>query len=261
MSTSASATARWSRRSAEWTARSRRARSWTVLGADGTGKSSLLGAVAGLVPAAAGRDRARRQADREPPGGARSSGWASPSRRRAAASSRGSRWPTTCAWGRRPGATVTGIAADRARVLELFPVLGGASLAVGRHAVGRPASRCSRSARSLMSRPRLLLLDEPSLGLAADRGRPDLRAHRRPAGRGHHHPAGRAERPPGSRPRRPRLRARRLVGVEVGRGRAKEVERGLGRQSAPTWVVEKEVRHRRERPQPTHVNRAAGPSA
>ncbi len=50
--------------------------------------------------------------------------------------------------------------------LRVLPGARAAAPAAGGHALRAASSRCSRWRASLMSRPRLLLLDEPSLGLA-----------------------------------------------------------------------------------------------
>ena len=60
--------------------------------------------------------------------------------------------------------------------------------------------------RALMSRPQLLLLDEPSLGLAPILVQQIFEIIREINAAGHDDPARRAERAPGARRRPPRLR-------------------------------------------------------
>ena len=66
-------------------------------------------------------------------------------------------------------ARLAGTAAARwtaERVYELFPILARPAPPARRPALAAASSRCSRIARTLMGNPDLLLLDEPSEGLA-----------------------------------------------------------------------------------------------
>jgi branched-chain amino acid transport system ATP-binding protein len=136
-----------------------------LLGANGAGKTSTLGAIVGLVPSREGRVELDGEDVSRLPTEAlvRQGVGLVPEGRRLFSR-------LTVAENLAIGAATRArrrqeVARDLARLLELFPVLA--------ERLGQPAGLLSGGeqqqlaiARALMARPRLLLLDEPTLGLA-----------------------------------------------------------------------------------------------
>ena len=121
---------------------------------------------------------------------------------------RGCRWRKISRW----AATGRGAPAPRRhagpRGYRLFPILSERRRQLSRLALGRPAADGGHRPRCSWPGPRLLLLDEPSLGLAPTIVEQMFRIIRTDSRRGRGHPARRAERPAGAGHRRPCLRAR-----------------------------------------------------
>ncbi len=137
----------------------------TLLGANGAGKSSTLMCIAGALPAAAGSIRLEGAdvTSARPEAMARKGVATVPETRDVFPDLTVDENLQLGAYTRRKD--TEGVGEDRARMFDMFPVLAERS--------NQPAGTLSGGeqqmlviARAMMSRPRILLLDEPSLGLA-----------------------------------------------------------------------------------------------
>ncbi len=135
-----------------------------IIGANGAGKSTLLKAIAGLVNVSAGQIEADGIAlVGKPPEARHALGIAlSPEGRRLFPELTVVENLMTGAIRRTDRDRVT---ADLAKVYDLFPRLNERRSSLGRNLSGGEQQMCAIG-RALLSRPKLLLLDEPSLGLA-----------------------------------------------------------------------------------------------
>lgn len=136
----------------------------TLIGANGAGKTTLLLTISGVVPARAGQVRfAGRDVTRVPPEQLVPLGMAHcPEGRKIFSRLTVLENLELGAYTRRDRA---GITSDLDRVFSLFPVLAERRKQAGGTLSGGEQQMLALG-RALMSRPQLLILDEPSLGLA-----------------------------------------------------------------------------------------------
>lgn len=136
----------------------------TLLGPNGAGKSSLISAMIGLVPKASGRVTFRGE-------DVTSTGTETLVRRGITMTPEGRRVfaDLSVAENLRLGAATRtdreAVAQDTEKYLDMFPILRKRFHAAAKYLSGGEQQMLAIS-RSLMSRPKLLMLDEPSLGLA-----------------------------------------------------------------------------------------------
>jgi branched-chain amino acid transport system ATP-binding protein len=135
----------------------------TLVGANGAGKSSTLKALSGLLPYTGEALYRGERLRGLPPHRIVARGIAQvPEGRRIFGNLTVAENLRLATWGR---AAKDGVEADRERVLSLFPILKERERQRAGTLSGGEQQMLALS-RALMSRPRLLLLDEPSMGLA-----------------------------------------------------------------------------------------------
>jgi branched-chain amino acid transport system ATP-binding protein len=136
----------------------------TIIGSNGAGKSTIMKAIVGLIPAASGSVSFNGTTlTGLHPSAIVARGIALvPEGRRLFADMTVDENVAAGAYTRQDAA---GVAADRNKVLSLFPMLSE-RLAQRAGSLSGGQQQMLAVARALMTRPRLLLLDEPSIGLA-----------------------------------------------------------------------------------------------